>query len=48
LDGDKLTITYDGGGGGPDEVHKYTVKKLTDTDLVLVEGKLTETRKRAK
>jgi uncharacterized protein (TIGR03066 family) len=48
LDGDKLTVTISGGGGGPDEEHKYTVKKLTKTELVLVEGKLTETWKRAK
>jgi uncharacterized protein (TIGR03066 family) len=47
LDGDKLTITFTV-RGFPDELHKYTVKKLTNTDLVLEEGKLTESWKRGK
>jgi uncharacterized protein (TIGR03066 family) len=48
LDGNKLTVVMSGGGGGPDEKHEYTIKKLTNTELVWVEAKVTTTWKRGK
>ena len=39
LEGDKLTVTLPANPGSPGEVHKRVIKKLTDTELVYVEGK---------
>jgi uncharacterized protein (TIGR03066 family) len=47
LDGDNLTMTMGGAPGVPADVQKWKIKKLTETDLILVAGKLTETWKRA-
>jgi uncharacterized protein (TIGR03066 family) len=48
VDGDKLTITMKGAPGVPGEVIKRTIKKVTDTELVTVEGKQTTTLKKLK
>ncbi len=48
LDGNKLTLKWTGAPGVPGDVQKFTIKKLTKTDLILVAGKLTETWKRMK
>ncbi|QJW93685.1 hypothetical protein [Frigoriglobus tundricola] len=48
LEGDKLTITFPANAGSPEEVHKRVIKKLTDTELVYVEGKQTTSLKKDK
>ena len=48
LDGNKLTITYTDAEGKVVDKQEWTIKKLTDTDLVLVAGKLMESHKRVK
>ncbi|HMF14699.1 MAG TPA: lipocalin family protein [Gemmataceae bacterium] len=48
LDGDKLTVTITGGSLGPDEVHKYTIKKLTKTEMIWYEGKMMTSLRRTK
>ena len=48
LDGDKLTMTFGGASGVPADKQTWTIKKLTDTELVLAAGKLTERLKRVK
>jgi len=48
VDGDKLTITMKGAPGVPGEVIKRTIKKVSDTELVTVEGKQTTTLKKVK
>jgi hypothetical protein len=48
LEGGKLTITFPANAGSPAEVHKRVIKKLTDTELVYVEGKVTTTLQKGK
>ena len=48
VEGTKLTIKFDDVPGVPGEVQVLTIKKLTDTELVLGAGKTGETYKRLK
>jgi uncharacterized protein (TIGR03066 family) len=48
LEGDKLTIKFNDVPGVPGDTEKYVLKKLTDKEMVLLEGRKAETYKKVK